>query len=471
MSPDKKIQVQKILQIYDVDILIIMEVNISDDKLKYYQFPGYTLYLLRKYRQVASGILTGVKEGLTSHYDLIKSMGLSQDKCEIIRLNIWKCQDHFKIYAVYNPPQNCPNFDYLNISHKIVVLGDFNAHSTRWGYKYTKIDGKEIEDMVNSNPLELIYSNEDPATYFHYNGTRTTPDLLLASSDISEHTRRKIIDHPDSGHKQVIARTEKKSGRPTKQLEDLKRKPEALRNTADQTGRTDDVQAWRHQSTALRQAILQANGLLSTTPKKNAEERIESALNCVTQLLANWYDNNGMQSTPRKLRCKNCFARHSINLLLRYKDTTIEKTYEFTYLGMTFDTKLKWKSHIAKMAERTSNRLNVLKRLAGGNGEDPPDVKPTGGNGEDPSDSLQEKMEKTHLIRCSKEEMEKTHLIRCLAINPHALYVTYRRKSGEAPSQIRRGNGEDLPDLVFSAQDKDENPKILGSKKTANELC
>ncbi|VDO01395.1 unnamed protein product [Rodentolepis nana] len=46
-------------------------------------------------------------------------------------------------------------------------------------------------------------------------------------------------------------------------------------------------------------------------------------------------------------------------------------------------------------------------------------------------------MEKTHLIRCSKEEMEKTHLIRCLAINPHALYVTYRRKSGEAPSQIR----------------------------------
>ncbi|VDO16759.1 unnamed protein product [Rodentolepis nana] len=59
--------------------------------------------------------------------------------------------------------------------------------------------------MLNSNPLELIYSNEDPATYLHYNGTRTTPDLLLASSDISEHTRRKIIDDPGSGHKPVIA--------------------------------------------------------------------------------------------------------------------------------------------------------------------------------------------------------------------------------------------------------------------------
>ncbi|VDO02193.1 unnamed protein product [Rodentolepis nana] len=48
-----------------------------------------------------------------------------------------------------------------------------------------------------------------------------------------------------------------------------------------------------------------------------------------------------------------------------YKDTTIEKTKEFTYLGMTFDTKLTWKSHIAKIAERVSNRLNVLNRLAG----------------------------------------------------------------------------------------------------------
>ncbi|VDO16268.1 unnamed protein product [Rodentolepis nana] len=178
MSQDKKIQVQKILQTYDVDTFTIMEANISDDKLKCYQFPGFTLYLLLKYRQVASGILTGVKEGLTSHYDLIK---------------------------IYNPPQNCLNFDFLNISHKTVVLGDFNVHSTRWGYKDTDISGKEIEDMLNSNPLELIYSSEDPATYLHYNGTRTTPHLLLASSDISEHTRRNKIDDPGSDHKPVIA--------------------------------------------------------------------------------------------------------------------------------------------------------------------------------------------------------------------------------------------------------------------------
>ncbi|VDO16357.1 unnamed protein product [Rodentolepis nana] len=157
-----------------------MEADFTENKLKYYQFPGYTSYLLSYYRQVASGILTGVKEGLTSHYDLIKSMGSIQDKCEIIRLNVLKCQNHFKIFTVYNPPQNFPNFDLLIISNETVVLGDFNVHSSRWGNKNTNIAGKEIEDMpatniagkeiedmLNRNSLELIHINEDQATYLH----------------------------------------------------------------------------------------------------------------------------------------------------------------------------------------------------------------------------------------------------------------------------------------------------------------
>nr|CDS26560.2 rho gtpase activating protein 8 [Hymenolepis microstoma] len=51
----------------------------------------------------------------------------------------------------------------------------------------------------------LTYSDESSTTYFYLNGTRTTPDLLLVSSDISELTQCKIIDDPESGHKPVIA--------------------------------------------------------------------------------------------------------------------------------------------------------------------------------------------------------------------------------------------------------------------------
>nr|CDS32819.1 hypothetical protein HmN_000465300 [Hymenolepis microstoma] len=94
------------------------------------------------------------------------------------------------MYVVYNPPQNRPDFDLLNISYKTIVLGDFNVHPSRWGYKTRNTAGKEIEDILKSSFLELIYSDEDPATYLHYSGTRTTPDLLLVTSDITLLTQR-----------------------------------------------------------------------------------------------------------------------------------------------------------------------------------------------------------------------------------------------------------------------------------------
>ncbi|VDO10797.1 unnamed protein product [Rodentolepis nana] len=161
MSQDKKIKVQKILQTYDVDIFTIMEANISDDKLKYFQFPGYTLYLLPKYRQVASGILTRVKEGLILHYDLIKSM---------------------------------------------------------------------------DNELPLNF-NQHPE------------NLCTAITIIMIGCAKKFLLRGKTKHYRVFW---------SRHLEELKRKRDAIRNTADQTGRTEDVQAWRRQSAVLRQAILQA---------------------------------------------------------------------------------------------------------------------------------------------------------------------------------------------------------------------
>ncbi|VDO01246.1 unnamed protein product [Rodentolepis nana] len=172
----------------------------------------------------------------------------------------------------------------------------------------------DIFTIMEAKISDYKLNNEDPATYLHYNGTKTTPDLLLASSDISEHTRCKIIDDPGSGHKQIIAsinigsksitwkvptklswnfkkadwsrftnllenelhtsplnfnqhldilftditnimiRCAKKTiprGKTkhyqvfwSKHLEELICRRATLRNTADQTGRTEDAQAW-----------------------------------------------------------------------------------------------------------------------------------------------------------------------------------------------------------------------------------
>nr|CDS26931.1 hypothetical protein HmN_000155100 [Hymenolepis microstoma] len=108
------------------------------------------------------------------------------------------------MYAIYNPFQNRPNFDLLNILHNTSTWRLQRLFHQR-GYKNRNTAGKEIKDILNSIPLDLIYSDEDPAIYLPCNGTRTTPDLPLVSSDISGLTQPKIIDDPGFGQNPVIA--------------------------------------------------------------------------------------------------------------------------------------------------------------------------------------------------------------------------------------------------------------------------
>jgi len=129
-------------------------------------------------------------------------MGSSEDKSEIVKVNVWKKGNNFTIYAIYNPPNNKPDFTSLHVTSKTVMIGDFNAHSP----KDTSAAGKEMEDLLITSILELIYNDTDPPTYLHFNGAQTTPELLLVSSDISANTKRIILDDPGWGHKPVIAK-------------------------------------------------------------------------------------------------------------------------------------------------------------------------------------------------------------------------------------------------------------------------
>ena len=86
------------------------------------------------------------------------------------------------------------------------MFGDFNAHSPKCGYDDSNAAGREMEDLLNTSVLELLYNATDPSTYFHFIRAQTTPDLLLVSSDISAITKRIILDDSGSGHMPVIAK-------------------------------------------------------------------------------------------------------------------------------------------------------------------------------------------------------------------------------------------------------------------------
>lgn len=76
-----------------------------------FTFLGYNIFVLDKGRKVASGILVGVKNTMTASFEIVKSMGETEDKIEITKLNCWLNSCHFKIFYIYNPPNNKPNLD------------------------------------------------------------------------------------------------------------------------------------------------------------------------------------------------------------------------------------------------------------------------------------------------------------------------------------------------------------------------
>jgi hypothetical protein len=62
-----------------------------------------TLYSLPKYRRVASGILIGVSNSLCAGFKIVKEMGDSEDKSEIVKVKMWKKGNNFTVCAIYSP--------------------------------------------------------------------------------------------------------------------------------------------------------------------------------------------------------------------------------------------------------------------------------------------------------------------------------------------------------------------------------
>ena len=155
LSQNKKTELHLNLVKYDVDSFAIMEANIKSEKLICYQLNGYTLYNLPKYRQIFSGILIGVSNSPCKDFKIVKEMGNSEDKSEIVNVNVWKQGNNFIIYAIYNAP-NKPDFTSLIVTSKTIIIADFNAHSPKWGYTDTNTAGQETEDLINTSTLELI---------------------------------------------------------------------------------------------------------------------------------------------------------------------------------------------------------------------------------------------------------------------------------------------------------------------------
>ena len=92
------------------------------------------------------------------------------------------------ITNVYKPPGIRLCLDSLpRYQQPCIYAGDFNCHSTTWGYSSTNTDGTTLEHWASNTDVALLYDPKQPRSFRSARwGTSTNPDLGLP---ILEHVR------------------------------------------------------------------------------------------------------------------------------------------------------------------------------------------------------------------------------------------------------------------------------------------
>jgi hypothetical protein len=93
--------------------------------------------------------------------------------------------DNLTIFNVYKPPSCNWSATLLPVcQHPVIYIGDFNSHSTEWGYSIENEDGETLSDWAAINRLKLIYDVKQGGTFVSGRwGTKTSPDLCFVSEN------------------------------------------------------------------------------------------------------------------------------------------------------------------------------------------------------------------------------------------------------------------------------------------------
>ena len=138
---------------------------------------------------------------------ILNSKDISDGGLEILQVDT----EHINITTVYKPPPT--NFTWPQ-THQLgnkacLVIGDFNSHSTSWGYSHTNSDGEAVENWASTHDLTLLHDAKDKASFQSARWRRGyNPDLAFVSSRHYQNVEKLIGDPiPKSQHRPIIIDT------------------------------------------------------------------------------------------------------------------------------------------------------------------------------------------------------------------------------------------------------------------------
>jgi len=197
---NKKLALAERLKSDNIDVACLQETHLNPTHR--FSIRGYEAYRMDREGH-KGGVLILVRNSIpctpftldTDQQSEIHGVSLTVDKTKVTLFNLY-CPDnkHLSLSAMEIPSQNS------------LIVGDFNSHSTSWGYNETDRRGDEVEDWAIENSLILLNDPEDSPTFFSRRWlSTTTPDLAFATEDLSQRTDREVRTQlAGSDHKPVL---------------------------------------------------------------------------------------------------------------------------------------------------------------------------------------------------------------------------------------------------------------------------
>ena len=104
---------------------------------------------------------------------------------EILRVDL----NGISVTSVYKPPGERFSFHQPLTAvgdQQQVIIGDFNSHSSTWGYATTNTDGELVEDWAENQRLSLIHDPKLPSSFNTGRWRRGyNPDIIFATNRIA----------------------------------------------------------------------------------------------------------------------------------------------------------------------------------------------------------------------------------------------------------------------------------------------
>ena len=181
----------------DCDVLCLQETHRGHDNIRPH-ISGMKLAVERPHEQYGSAMF--VKPNT-----VIEATNKSDESnIEILSIEL----SGITVYSIYKPPGSPFNFkEPLENPHNKpwVIIGDFNSHSTQWGYDETNEDGEAVEEWVDQLQLSLIHDPKQPKSFNSSRWRRGyNPDLAFTSSSIDKLCHKMVMDPiPRTQHRPI----------------------------------------------------------------------------------------------------------------------------------------------------------------------------------------------------------------------------------------------------------------------------